>query len=108
MMQVDQRGQRAAWDADLHAGAGDRIQHPRRHNRHYAGQCLNMNHISIGSSLAVVTAYATPMQRVPSIMNNHIPSDMGRMTPQCVYRERIVSLPAATLARHTAHLAMSL
>jgi hypothetical protein len=23
------------------------------------------------------------MQRVPSIMNNHIPSDMGRMTPQC-------------------------
>ena len=81
-MQVDQRRQRAAWDADLHAGAGVRIQHPRRHNSHYAGQCLNMNDIAHGSAFAVVAADTTPVKRMPSIVDNHIPPDMGRMTLQ--------------------------
>jgi hypothetical protein len=64
------------------AGAGDRIQHPRRHNRHYAGQRLNMNDIAHCSAFAVVAADTTPMKRMPSIVDNHIPPDMGRMAPQ--------------------------
>ena len=81
-MQVDQCRQRAAWDADLQTAAGDRIQHPRRHNRHYTGQRLNMNDIARGSAFAVVAADMTPMKWMPSIVDNRIPPDMGRMTPQ--------------------------
>jgi hypothetical protein len=81
-MQVDQRRQRTTWGADLHAGAGDRIQHPGSHNRHYAGQRLNVNNVTDRSSLAVVAADATAIKRMPSIVDNDIPPDMGRMTPQ--------------------------
>jgi hypothetical protein len=81
-MQIDQSRQRAAWDADLHAGAGDRIQHPRRHNCYYAGQRLDMDHITRDAAFAVVAADTAPMKRMPSVVDNHIPPDMGRMTPQ--------------------------
>lgn len=79
-VQVNQRRQRAARDTDLHASTRDRIQHPRSHNNHYAGQRLNMDHISTDSSLAVVTLDTTPMKRMPSIVDNHIMPDMVRMT----------------------------
>ena len=81
-VQIGQRRQRTAWNADLHASAGDRIQHPGRHSRHDAGQRLNMNDTTCGSSLAVVTADATAIERMPPIVNYSIPPDMGRMTLQ--------------------------
>ena len=57
-MQVGQRGERHARGADLHAGAGDGIQHPGRHDRDHAGGSLDMDDLTRGAPLAVLTRTA--------------------------------------------------
>jgi hypothetical protein len=79
-MQLGQRPYRYARCADLHSGAGDRIQHPARHDGDDAGARLDVDILVTATLLAVMQADATPMERVPAIVNFDFLPDMGRMT----------------------------
>jgi hypothetical protein len=81
LMQVGQRGECHARSADHHAGAGDRIQHPGRHHRDHAGGSLDMNDLTGGPSLAILTTNALPIERMPTVVDHDLLPDMGRMTP---------------------------
>src|SRR4051812_37138289 len=52
-VQVGQRDERHPRGADRHAGAGDGIQHPGRHDRDHAGGSLDMDDLTRGAPLAV-------------------------------------------------------
>ena len=80
MMQVDQSGYRHAWLAELHSSAGDRIQHPCRHDRDHAGRHFNMDNPTTRALLAVVLSNAATMERVPAVMDFNLLPDMSRMT----------------------------
>ena len=79
-MQVDQRGEGHARRADRHAGAGDRVQHPRRHHRDHAGRCLDMDNLAGGPPLAIVPPDTPAMERMPWVVDDDFLPDMGRMT----------------------------
>jgi len=64
---------------DFHAGAGDRIQHPRRHDRDDAGRDLNGCEPAIAALLKSVQPQPLAGERMPAIMDNNILADMGRM-----------------------------
>jgi hypothetical protein len=81
-VQVDQCGRRSARIPDLHANAGNRIQHPRSYNRNYARSHLNMGNVAVRPTLTVLPSDAPPMKRVPPVMDNDFTPDMGRMTPR--------------------------
>ncbi len=80
VMQLEERRYRHARRADLHSGAGDRIQHPRRHYGHYAGCRLDVDHAAGITLFAAANPDTTPKERVPLIMDFHLLPDMGRMT----------------------------
>jgi hypothetical protein len=80
VMEIDQRGHRHARRADGHSGAGDRIQHPGRHNDDDAGRHLDVNTLAASAAFAVVPPNSTPMQRMPAVMDLDLCLDMGRMT----------------------------
>ena len=77
-MQINQRGDLGARRADLHAGAGGRIQHPGRQNDH-AGRRLNVNNPATGTLLTVLLSNMAPIQRMPAEMHPDLLPDMGRM-----------------------------
>jgi len=78
-VQVDQSGQTNVWCTHLHSCARDRIQHPRWYCHDLAQSKLDVHNIANGALLAIVPAYAAPIERVPPIMNLDFPPDMGRM-----------------------------
>ena len=80
LMQVDQRSERDARGADRHARAGGRIQHPRSHHRDHAGPCLDMDDLTGGPPLAVLTTHPLPIERMPAIVDDDLLPEMGRMT----------------------------
>jgi hypothetical protein len=80
-VQVGQRGERHARDADRHAGAGDRIQHPGRHRRDHPGGGLDVGDLTGGPPLAVLATDVLPMERMPWVVDHDLLPDMGRMTP---------------------------
>jgi len=67
-----------------------------------------MNYVTTRTALAVVAAQPAPVKRVPPVVDDDLLPDMGRMTQGWLLEERIPCSPAATLVRHSAHLAMSL
>jgi hypothetical protein len=80
VLQVEQRRHRNARCADLHVRADDRVQHPRRYNRDYAGRHFNVDDSPRGALLDAAQPDLTPVQRVPTIMNFNFLPDMGRMS----------------------------
>ena len=63
-----------------HAGADDRIEHPGRDRDHRAGGRLNMDELTGPAPLAVERMNAASEEWVPTIVDDDIPPDMGRMT----------------------------
>ena len=79
-MQVVERDTRNLWGTDDHAGAGDRIEHPGRDRDYRAGGRLDMDELTGPAPLAVERANALSEERVPTIVDDDVPPDMGRMT----------------------------
>jgi hypothetical protein len=96
-MQVVQRGQRDPWHAHGHAGAGNRIQHPSRHDHNHARCRLDVDELTGGTLLAVMSADVLSIERMPAIVDNDIRLDMGRMTPRWHLAGRMRCLPARTI-----------
>jgi hypothetical protein len=82
VVQVDQCGPRNSWISDLHANAGDRIQHPRSYDCNYTRSHLNVDDVAVRPTFTVLPPDATPLKRVPLVMDNDFTPDMGRMTPR--------------------------
>ena len=81
MMKVEQRRYRHAWRADRrHAGADDRIQHPRGDRRDHARNRLDVNDPTGKALLTVMPPDTAPIERVPAVMDLNFLPDMGRMT----------------------------
>ena len=79
-IEFDERVNRRAAGADLHARARDLIEHPRRDHRNHAGLRFDL-HKSTGETLLAATeANALAVKGMPAIMDNDILPDMGRMT----------------------------
>jgi hypothetical protein len=95
-MQLSQRRHRNARRTQLHSSAGGRIQHPGRHHDNYAGRHLDVNDLTAGAPLNVLAANATPIKRVPPVMNFNFLPDMGRMTRRLRLVAKIICLPAPT------------
>jgi hypothetical protein len=93
-MQFDERGRRYPADADLHACARDRIEHPRRHNRDDAGLRFDLHEPPRATLLAAAEANATPEEGMPAIMDHDFLPEMGRMTRRLHLAGRMRSSPA--------------
>jgi hypothetical protein len=81
VVQIEQRRQRNPRGTDLHSRAGGRLQHPGRHDRDDARRRLDVHDLAISAPFAVLQPDATPMKRMPAIVNHTELPDMGRMTP---------------------------
>ena len=78
-MQVGKRRGRDTRRTDLHAGAGNRIQHPGRHHCDDSGRHLDMNNGTVSALLYVLLPHQPPEQRMPAIVDRDFRPDMGRM-----------------------------
>lgn len=78
-MQIRQRVNIRAGRADLHASAGDGIEHPVRQHNDNARRRLDVNDPAASALLTVVLSNAAPIKRMPAIMDLDFRSDMGRM-----------------------------
>ena len=78
-MQLDQRCDIGARRADLHAGAGGRIQRPGRQHDDHGGSCLDVDHLAASALLTVLPSNAAPTEWMPRIMDIDFLPDMGRM-----------------------------
>ncbi len=81
LVQVGERRHRHARRAELHPDTGDRVEHPRRHDRDHARRHLDVHEATGETILAVVPPDAPPVQRMPAVVNHDLLPDMGRMTP---------------------------
>lgn len=79
-VQLGQRIHRCTWGAQFHASAGCGVQHPGRDHDHDAWFHLDVNDLAVGTLLAVLTPYATSVQRMPAVEDLDFLPDMGRMT----------------------------
>lgn len=59
-MQLDQRGDLRARRADLHAGAGSRIQHPGRQHDDHARRRLDVDNPAVGALLTLFLSNTEP------------------------------------------------
>ena len=82
IVQINQSRRCNARGAGLHPGAGDRVQHPSRDDGNDTGRCLDVNYVTNGPSLTVMTPDTTSIQWMPPVMDDDFLPDMGRMTPQ--------------------------
>ena len=95
-MQFGERVHRYPADADLHACARDRIEHPRRHNRDDAGLRFDLHEPPRATLLTAAEANATPVEGMPAIMDHNFLPDMGRMTRRLHLAVRLHSSPGVT------------
>ena len=77
--QVSQGRQRDLRRANPDACAIDRVKLPGRQNGYDAGNQLHMNEIARCTSLALNLARTLSIQRMPTILDDDILPDMGRM-----------------------------
>lgn len=97
-MQIGQRRHTNPRCADLHPCADHRIEHPRRNDDYYAGRRLDVGNWTCGTLLSAAQLDLTPVQGVPAVMDLDFLPDMGRMTGESRWDERIISSPDQTLA----------
>lgn len=98
VMQVDQGCDCNARCANLHAGADERVQHPRREQCHHARRHLYVDDWTRGVLLIAAKLDTTPVQRMPAVMNFNFLPDMGGMTGQLRWAARITCSPVRTPA----------
>ena len=79
-VQLDQRIHRCSRSAQFHASAGHGVEHPGSDHDHDAWFNFDVNYLAVGTLLAVLAPYATPIQRMPAIEDFDFLPDMGRMT----------------------------
>jgi len=80
LMQLNQRQYRDARRPEPHSGAGDGIEHPRRHDDDHTGRYLDVNDLAADPPLDIPASNTTPIECVPAIMDLNLLPDMGRMT----------------------------
>src|SRR4051812_13477497 len=95
-MQFDERVYRYPAQANLHACARDRIEHPRRHDRDDAGLRFDLHESPGDTLLAAAEANATPVEGMPAIVDYDFLPDMGRMTRRLPSEGGIGRSPART------------
>jgi hypothetical protein len=81
-VQVRQSRDRDTRRTDLHVCAGNCVQHPGRDHCHHTGRYFDMDHVTAGAALATVPTQLASIKRMPSIMDDDLLLDMGRMTPR--------------------------
>jgi hypothetical protein len=96
MVKLDQRSLRHARGPELHAGAGHRIQDPRRGHDDDARRRLEVNNRARYTLLAALAPDTTPEERVPAIVDLDLLPDMGRMAGRLRFPEKTLSSPAPT------------
>jgi hypothetical protein len=96
VVQVDQCDPCSARISDLHAGAGDRIQHPRSYDCNYARSHLNVDNVAVRPTLAILPSDAPPMKRMPAVVDNDFKPDLGRMTPRLPGEDVTICSPDRT------------
>ena len=96
VMQVNERAKRGAWATDLHADTGRWIEHPRRNSHEQAALHLNVHDYTACTVLNALNAKTATAKRMPTIMDNDIMPDMGRMTPSLHSAGKITFLWAQT------------
>jgi hypothetical protein len=79
VMQVDQSADRHARCAAYHARTDDRVEHPRRDQRHYACSQLDVDEPTRDALLAAAELDTTSVERMPSVVNLGFLPDMGGM-----------------------------
>ncbi|TFL17277.1 hypothetical protein [Jannaschia formosa] len=65
--------------AERHAGAGSRVEHPFRDHHHDAGRDLDADEATVLTPIDALQAHSAAEQGVPTVMNDGILPDMGRM-----------------------------
>ena len=63
-------------------GTIDRIELPRRYDRHHTGRQLHVHKLARRAPFDLNATRAPPVQRMPAVINDDILPDMGRMTVQ--------------------------
>jgi hypothetical protein len=81
MMQVDQRRDSHPWCAEPQPHTGGRIEHPTGHRGDDARSDFDVDNLAPRPPLAVLPPQAAAMQRMPTIVDDHLSPDMGRMSP---------------------------
>src|SRR3546814_817622 len=79
IIKFDQSRDGDAGRTELHAPAGDRVQHPRGDGDDDSRRRLGMDEPSCSPVFGVVLTQATPVERMPAVVNDHFQPDMGRM-----------------------------
>lgn len=79
-MQVTQGIYRDLRHAERHAGTNAGIQHPVWQCCYDPRLDLNMNDATGSAPLAVMGICASPVERMPAVVNFNFAPDMGRMT----------------------------
>jgi hypothetical protein len=79
-MQCAERRQRNLRGAHFETGAIDRIELPRRQDRHRAGRQFHVHELTRSALLALNATRAPTVQWMPAIVDHDILPDMGKMT----------------------------
>jgi hypothetical protein len=77
--QFGQGCQRDLGGTNHNACAVDRVELPGRQNGYDAGRQLHVHEVTRCTSLALNLSGALPVQRMPTILDDDIQPDMGRM-----------------------------
>jgi hypothetical protein len=80
LVQVSQRGARHPRPAKHHPGTGDGVEHPGRHHRDHARRDLDVHDVTADPLLGILLPHAASTQRMPTVVDDYILPDMGRMT----------------------------
>ena len=98
LMEIAKRRQRGLRRTNLDAGAIHRVELPGRQDRHRARYQLDMHELTRCPSLTLDATRTAPVQRMPTIMDNYILPDMGRMDARLRSADEIGSSAARTRA----------
>jgi hypothetical protein len=79
LVEIMKRVERGLRRADLHAGARCSVEHPFRDDHHDAGRDLDVDEAPILASIDALHAHAAAEQGVPTVTDDGILPDMGRM-----------------------------
>ena len=80
LMQFSQGRDRHPRCSQRHAGTSGGIEHPCRYDQHVAGRHLDMDNLTAGAPLDILTSNPASIQRVPAVTDLNFLPDMGRMT----------------------------
>jgi hypothetical protein len=80
VMKIDKSRKGSLRRTEVHAGAHDRIEHPRRQHQDRSRTRHDMDETACLAQLDRLHAQSLAMQRMPTVVNDSFLPDMGRMT----------------------------